>query len=190
MNDNDVGFVSAREISQQRDASFAEFYRCEYRAVVGLAFALTGSRSASEELAQEAFTAAYRRWADIADYNKPEAWVRRVLVNRSRSWGRRRGAEFRALTRFKSRRDPLTELAETDHEFWDAVRALPRRQAQAITLHYLEDRPLADIAEILECSQGTVKTHLHRGRQALATSLDLDANEHDEDHQHDEGQDR
>ena len=178
MNDDVVGLETA---SLQGDLSFNEFYRSEYRDVVGLAFALTGSRSASEELAQEAFTAAYRRWADIAGYNRPDAWVRRVLVNRSRSWGRRRGAEFRAMTRLRSRRERLAELPDPDHEFWDAVRALPRRQSQAITLHYLEDRPLSDIGEILECSEGSVKTHLHRGRQALADSLGLrEANENDE----------
>lgn len=151
--------------------SFAAFYEEEYRAVVGLAFVLTGSRSAAEELAQDAFTVAYRRWSEIGTYDRPEAWVRRVLVNRSRSWGRRKGAELRALARIKNRRDRIEELPDPDHEFWDAVRALPRRQSQAIALHYLEDRPVDEIATILDCSSGTVKTHLHRGRQALAEAL-------------------
>jgi RNA polymerase sigma-70 factor, ECF subfamily len=63
------------------------------------------------------------------------------------------------------------DLPTTDHEFWDAVRGLPDRQAQAIALHYLEDRPVADIAEILGCAPATVKVHLHRGRRALADAL-------------------
>jgi RNA polymerase sigma-70 factor (ECF subfamily) len=63
------------------------------------------------------------------------------------------------------------DLPTTDHEFWDAVRALPARQAQAIALHYLEDRPVAEIAEILGCAPATVKVHLHRGRRALADTL-------------------
>ena len=60
--------------------------------------------------------------------------------------------------------DPWT-CAERYNE---AVRALPARQAQAIALHYLEDRSVADIAEILECSESTVKVHLHKGRTKLA----------------------
>lgn len=154
---------------------FTDFYEHEYRSVVGLAYALTGSRSAAEELAQDGFIAAYRRWADIGGYERPEAWVRRVVVNSSRSWGRRKGAEVRALTRLRGRREPLDELPQPDHEFWSAVRALPRRQAQAVALHYLEDRPVEEIAEILECSPGTVKTHLHRARNALADTLGLNS---------------
>lgn len=153
--------------------SFDDFYRREYRAVVGLAYALTGSRGASEELAQEAFIAAFRGWGRISGYERPESWVRRVLVNNCRSRGRRLGAELRALTRLGGRRERLAELAEPDHEFWAAVRALPERQAQAVALHYLEDRPLDEIGEILGCTVGTVKQHLHRGRQTLATRLNL-----------------
>ncbi len=154
--------------------SFAELYEREYRPVVGLAYALTGSRAVAEELAQDAFTAAYRNWAQVSGYDQPATWVRRVLVNASRSWGRRRGAELRALTRLRNRRPLAAELAEADHEFWAAVRRLPTRQSQAVALHYLEDRPVGEIAEILGVSIGSVKTHLHRGRHGLADALGLD----------------
>jgi len=133
--------------------TFDDFYRREYHAVVGLAYAISGSRSASEELAQDAFVAAYRRWGQISGYDQPERWVRRVLVNNCRSRGRRLGAEVRAMTRLRGRREKLAELAEPDHEFWAAVRALPTRQAQSVTLHYLEDRPVDEIAEILTTSE-------------------------------------
>ena len=63
-------------------------------------------------------------------------------------------------------------------QFWAAVRALPERQAQCVALHYLEDRPVAEIATILEMAEGTVKSHMHRGRQALAHQLGLT---HEED---------
>jgi RNA polymerase sigma-70 factor (ECF subfamily) len=84
---------------------------------------------------------------------------------------RRAGRERRALGLVSARPDPTVDLPSTDHEFWDAVRALPARQAQAIALHYLEDRPVAEIAEILGCAPATVKVHLHRGRRALADTL-------------------
>ncbi len=155
--------------------SFETFYAAEYRSVVGLAYALTGSRSASEELAQDAFSTAFRQWGKIGGYEKPEAWIRRVLVNASRSRGRRLGAELRAITRLSGRRERLMELPEPDHEFWAAVRALPTRQCQAVTLHYLEDHAVDQIAEILDCTSGTVKQHLFRARQALAQSLGVTA---------------
>lgn len=153
--------------------SFEQFYRSEYRSVVGLAFALSGSRIAAEDLAQDAFVAAHRAWDRVGRYEKPEAWVRRVVSNLSVSMFRTKVREAKAVARFKPRADYLPHLPADDHHFWKEVRALPRRQAQAIALHYLEDRSVADIAEILGCAEGTVKVHLHKAREALSRRLDV-----------------
>jgi RNA polymerase sigma-70 factor (ECF subfamily) len=149
-------------------------YRRDLRAVVALAYALSGSRSAAEELAQEAFLEAHRAWDRISAYDDPGAWVRRVVANRAISRVRRGAAEARALARVAGRRELPAELSPVDEEFWRAVRSLPDRQAQIVTLHYLEDRPVADIAALLDISPQTVKVHLHRGRQALARALGCD----------------
>lgn len=151
---------------------FEDFYVREYSAVVGLAYALSGSRSGAEDLAQEAFLAAYGNWGRIAAYDQPGAWVRRVVANRSVSSFRRRTAEAKALARaaFGDRAE-LPDLGSTDPDFWNAVRSLPRRQSQVVALFYLEDLPIADVADVLEMSPGTVKRHLHNGRQALARLL-------------------
>ena len=77
-----------------------------------------------------------------------------------------------ALARLKPRQEYLPVLPVEDAGFWKAVRALPARQAQAIALHYMEDRSVAEIADILDCSQNTVKVHLHKGRATLARKLD------------------
>lgn len=152
--------------------AFEVFYRREYAAVVGLAYALSGSRWTAEDLAQEAFLAAHRNWPRVADMDQPGAWVRRVVSNLAVSVIRRRIAEGRALARIVLRQTPaVTELSAADAEFWRAVRSLPRRQAQVIALFYLEDRPIAEVAAILDMAAGTVKKHLHDGRQALASRL-------------------
>ena len=152
--------------------SFEDFYVREYLAVVGLAFALSGSRWGAEDLAQEAFMAAHRDWERIRAYERPGAWVRRVVANMSVSTFRRRAAEAKALARIPFGEDSaLPDLASGDPEFWAAIRALPRRQAQVVALYYLEDRPVAEVAEILDVTVGTVKRHLHNGRQGLARRL-------------------
>lgn len=151
--------------------AFESFYRTEYRPVVGLAYALSGSRIAAEDIAQDAFLAAHRQWDRVASYDKPEAWVRRVVANLSVSFIRTKTREAGAVARLKSRDSYLPVMAEEDAHFWKAVRALPKRQAQAIALHYLEDLPVADIADVLDCSPNTVKVHLHKGRQRLARKL-------------------
>jgi len=154
------------------DRDFDGFYRDEFRGVVGLAYALSGSRSGAEDMAQDAFLAAHRSWDRIGRYDQPETWVRRVVANLAVSAFRRRIAEAKALARFAARRQAyVVELPAEDAAFWGAVRALPRRQAQAIALHYLEDRSVADIARILDCAEGTVKAHLFKGRQALSHKL-------------------
>jgi RNA polymerase sigma-70 factor (sigma-E family) len=157
---------------------FDEFYSREYPAIVTLAFALSGSRWAAEDLAQDAFLAAHRDWERIGAYERPGAWVRQVVANLSVSAFRRRMAEAKALTRAALGQPmSVSELSADGADFWRAVRSLPRRQAQAITLHYLEDLAVADIAEILGTAEGTVKKHLHEGRKTLARRLDIEERE-------------
>ncbi len=155
-------------------ASFEQFYERELRSVIGLAYALSGSRSAAEDLAQDAFVAAHKNWGKISQYDKPEAWVRRVVANLSVSRFRKSISEAKAVARMNRDQHVLPELPGEADEFWAAVRSLPKRQAQSIALHYLEDRPVAEIAEILQCSPSTVKVHLHKGRAGLASRLGLD----------------
>lgn len=151
---------------------FESFYRREYRAVVGLAFALSGSRLVAEDIAQDAFLAAHKQWDRIGGFDRPEAWVRRVVSNLAVSAFRTRVREAWALARLKPRDEYLPRLPAEDADFWKAVRGLPTRQAQVIALHYLEDRPVAEISGILGCSENTVKVHLHKGRERLARRLD------------------
>jgi RNA polymerase sigma-70 factor (ECF subfamily) len=151
--------------------SFDAFFTAEYRRVVGLAFALCGRRGVAEELAQDAFVKAYQRWTVVSTYDDPGAWVRRVVANMATSVLRRRMRETRALTRLAARRPPRDEIALDDPEFWAAVRDLPKRQAQCVALHYLEDRSSAEVAAVLGISEATVRVHLHRGRLGLARTL-------------------
>ena len=149
-----------------------DLYRSDFHRLVSLAHGLSGSRAAAEELVQEAFLVAHRRWHRIEGYADPSAWLRRVVVNRSVSAFRRRVAEAVALTRLGSRRTMPDELPEHDEAVWRAVRALPPRQAQVVALYYVDDRSVTEIAEIVEVAEGTVKAHLHHARQALARTLE------------------
>lgn len=154
--------------------SFEAFYRQEHRHVLGLAFVLTGNRSAAEDVAQDAFTAAFRQWRAVAACDAPGAWIRRVTCRRAASVVRRRLVEARALVRLAKRTPSSIELEEGDAAFWQAVRRLPPRQAQAVALYYFEDYSVRDIAAVLDCSEGTVKTHLSRARTSVARHLQLE----------------
>lgn len=169
-------------VRPQPTAAFDELYRSEWAGLVALGWSLTGRWSVAEELAQDAFADAYRGWDRVGGLDRPGAWLRRAVVNRATSHHRHRQVEDRGLARLDARDragsagggDPTGDGAAArvgDPAFWAAVRALPERQAACIALHYLEDRSVADIAEVLGCRAATVKVHLHRGRTALARNL-------------------
>jgi RNA polymerase sigma-70 factor, ECF subfamily len=152
---------------------FEQFYEREYHRVVSFAYALGGSWWAAEDTAQEAFLRAHRDWERVGRYQQPGAWGRRVVANLAVSAFRRRLVEARALVRLAARAGTVQDppLPPETVDFWRAVRALPPRQRQAVALFYLEDWPTAEIARYLECSEATVRGHLHRGRHALARRL-------------------
>lgn len=154
---------------------FDRFYAREFPKLVNVAYAMSGSRMAAEDLAQEGMLVAYRSWESVGALERPGAWVRRVVLNRSASAFHRRKAEARAVLRLAPvRGEPPASLSQETAEFWRAVRRLPKRQAQAVTLHYLEQMLIAEIAEVMDCAPGTVKAHLHRGRKALAKRLNIE----------------
>lgn len=155
--------------------SFERFYRAEHAGVRGLLYTVTGDWQTAEDLTQETFARAFQRWRQLARHQRPEAWIRTVALNLARSRFRRQGVERRGLERLQPA-DPPPEPEPLPYDierFWAEVRALPRQQALAIALHYLEDRRPAEMAEILGCSAATARVHLHRARTRLQKKLDL-----------------
>lgn len=150
--------------------SFDGFFRDEYRRVLGLAVVLSGSRPVAEELTMDAFEAALRHWERVSRMDSPGAWVRKVLSNTAVSRFRRMAAEARAKTRLSSTPEYPVEPTE-NAEVWEAVRRLPRRQAQAITLFYVEGYSRMEIGQVLGISAESVKTHLERARRRLQQEL-------------------
>jgi RNA polymerase sigma-70 factor (ECF subfamily) len=154
------------------EAAFEELYRAEARAITNLIHSLTGRRDIAEEIVQDAFVVTHDRWRRVSQYDRPADFVRRVALNRALSSLRRRKTEHRALERWQHRSPLVTEdRGPRDEALWQAVRRLPARQQRAVALMYVEDQPIARVAEILGCSENTVKTHLKRARATLATAL-------------------
>lgn len=166
-----VDAENARATGNAFRESFDSFYKREFRSVVGLAYVLSGRSRAAEDLAQDAFLAAFRQWERIGSYDDPGAWVRRVVSNRAVSRIRRSAAEARAVIRLSGRDHAVPDADPDAIHLWTEVRRLPTRQAQVIALKYYDGQPVSDIARILGCSETTVKTHLERARSALARRL-------------------
>ena len=151
--------------------SFESFYDREMPRLVALAQALAGIRGGRRPRPGGHDRRVPQVGAGLDVRQPPKRGVRRVCANTAVSLVRRRAAEARALLKLSSRRETpaLDAAAET---FWDEVRHLPRRQAQATdALRYIYDLPIDDIAQTMGCSAGSVKAHLNRARTTLATRL-------------------
>ncbi len=127
--------------------------------MVRLATLLVDSQDTAEEVVQDCFVRLYPRFDRIDD---PAAYLRRSVVNACRSAGRRRTLE-RALLR--TDRPASVELGAD--EILDALAGLPARQRAALVLRYYDDLPEADIAVVLGCRPGTVKSLISRGLARL-----------------------
>jgi RNA polymerase sigma-70 factor (ECF subfamily) len=174
----ETGQPEAPVVRPDRHASwddFSEFYRAELPGLVALARGLCGT-AAADDVAQEAMLVALRRWEELRRYDQPQQWVRRTCANLAVSSFRRRVAEVRALVRFSSR-PPSPAVEAATEEFWDAVRRLPRRQAQCAALRYLYAMRGDEIAATLGISEGAVKVHLARARDRLASHLESEQEE-------------
>jgi len=154
-------------------AAFDAFYREMAPRLVVLGRSITGSRAVAEEVAQEALFVAHRRWSRVASLDRPDLWVRRVATNLCISQWRRRIVEHRANERHAhvSPARVSTDHEGPDDQLWAEVRRLPRRQAAALSLHYVDQLSTAEIGDVLGCSASTVQTHLARGRAALRDRL-------------------
>jgi RNA polymerase sigma-70 factor (sigma-E family) len=168
-------------IQQKNDLLEAVFSE-HYVGFCRLATLLLDDRSAAEEVVQEAFLRTFSSWWRLRQPDRAQWYVRAAVVNLCRSRLRRRGSE-EAGNR-ASWRDPADwndERLDDAIEVLDAVRALPRRQRETVILRYYEDLSERDVAAVLGCSVGTVKSHLARARTSLARRLVPDADNEGKD---------
>ena len=156
--------------------TFDEFYASERAHLVAVLWALTGSRGVAEDLAHDAFVRAFVHWSDISRYDRPDQWLRRVALNLASNRWRRMRTERKTVERLsRGRADVVDAVPERDQELWEVVRGLPSRQAQTLVLHAIDGYSSAEIAALLCCGDGTVRTHLRRAREHAQRSLrDLD----------------
>jgi RNA polymerase sigma-70 factor, ECF subfamily len=150
------------------EVGFEECYREHYPRLVALGVAMTGDPDRARELAQETFVRLHDNWEQIRGYDRPGAWLRRVMSNLLIDEQRSRNAERRAVRRLAGRaRHPEHESPLGAEGWWELVASLPARQRLIVTLFYGEDLTVADVATELDIAPGTVKSALSKARQSL-----------------------
>ena len=144
------------------------YFRACFAPVSRTVFLIMRDRMLAEDITQEALYRMLRHWRTVSTYERPEAWVRRVAI-RMAVREVQRAAARPGKERLAAPVPPDGDLPDPDVA--RAVAELAPMQRAVVVLHYWEDRPVHEIAELLQVSDSTVKQHLFRARHRLAAAL-------------------
>jgi RNA polymerase sigma-70 factor (sigma-E family) len=160
-------------VNGQDREQFREFMVTRWPGLVRLGYVLTGDRWLAEDLAQTALAGACRAWWRVKRADDPDAYVRRILINASnRQFRRRRPAEEARPVPEGSLADPAAEAVQRS-DLMAALRELAPRQRAVIVLRYWADLNDAQVAALLGCSEGTVRSQAWRALAQLRVSTAL-----------------
>jgi RNA polymerase sigma-70 factor (ECF subfamily) len=140
------------------------------------AWRLTGSRDAAWDVLQEAWLTVSRDIRGLQDAAAFPAWAYRITSNRCHDWIRRESRRRRADEAYAEQAQRAeSETRRTDPravELDEALSRLPGRDRAILSLRYAEEFAVAEIAEILQIPEGTVKSRLHHARERLRRYLE------------------
>jgi RNA polymerase sigma-70 factor (sigma-E family) len=159
-----------------RGVQFEEFSREQLPGLVKFAAVLTGDRELAQDVVQDALVRAHQGWRRIAAADRPDLYLRKMVVNGYLGWRRRwyqRSVRPTAdVTGFggPAAPDPAWRIADAD-QLAGPLAELSRAQRASIVLRFYEDRDDDEIAAVLGCATGTVRSHISRGLSALRVQL-------------------
>lgn len=155
--------------------TFDEFASARLQAVLRFATALTGDPDLAKDLVQEVLIRVSRRWQEISELDRPEAYIRKMVVNEYLSWRRR---SWRLIPSGMSGHlpgrpspDPADRYIERQALLAELAK-LSQRQRTALVLRYYEGFSDAEIADVMGCTQSTVRGHVFKALAALRVELD------------------
>ena len=150
--------------------SFDQYVVDRLDRLLRFATALTCDPHLAQDVVQEVLLRAQRKWSHIGPMSARDSYVHRMIINEYLSWRRRKAARSVSHSTLDAlatpTADPATAYAERD-AMRKRIARLPRRQRAALMLRYYEDRTDAEIAELLGCSSGTVRSHISRALSTL-----------------------
>jgi RNA polymerase sigma-70 factor (ECF subfamily) len=161
------------DLKQEFETRIAETGTLAYR----VAFSVLRNSEDAEDVAQEAFAKAYRRFRQLRDRDRFRAWLVRLTwrmaINRTRSEQRRLARESSAELRGPGEPSPVQTVIERERakQLWRAIDMLPEKLRIVIVLAGIEENDVREIATLLRLPEGTVKSRLFLARQRLKELL-------------------
>ena len=170
--------IRATPVATARPADIDAFVTAMYHehaaGLVRMVRLFVDDRNAAEDLVQEAYIRLARSADRIEDHRKAAAYLRSIVLNLARDQNRRGLVSLRHHLPLDDREASVEDtivLAEDHRRVVDALRVLPRRQRDCLILRYYDELGIDEIAETLEISRNSVKTHLTRGMRSLEAHM-------------------
>jgi RNA polymerase sigma factor (sigma-70 family) len=158
---------------EQDGRDFAAFYAAARDDCLRIVLVNVGDRDLAEDLVAEGFTRAWMAWRKVSQHPAPRAWVVRTALNLHVSWWRRRRREVALADHDVAAAPGQYGDQDSGIDSWlaAALRSLPLRQREVLTLRLLLDLDTETTARALGISAGTVGVHLHRALVSLRAGL-------------------
>lgn len=155
------------------EADFAAFFAATWPRLFRTTYGVTGDRHLTEDALQSAFARAWRSWARVSAADDRLAYVRRMAINEALNRLRRASTRREGVVAsVPDAGQPDGSAVVLDREAtWQAVLALPPRQRAVVVLRYYEDLTEREIADVLGCRPGTVKSQASAALATLRTRL-------------------
>jgi RNA polymerase sigma-70 factor (ECF subfamily) len=188
MNDTDT--VIIKRFIEGSEAAFDELVKKHSGKAYQVAYGLLGNNHDAEEVVQDAFIKVFKNLKKFRGDSKFTTWLYRIVTNLARNkyhWHRRRGAEVNVsisdsmpgetnsldmdIPDMKCEPLKMLEYAEVEENLKTALERIPEKLREVIILRHFEEMSYSDIASILNCELGTVKSRLARARDALKKEL-------------------
>ena len=162
-------------MDDEAKARFGEFVRARSAALIRVGYLLTGDQHAAEDLVQSALAKTYARWRTVR-HEDPEGYVRAVMYREQVSWWRRRPHRETVVgTPIDTACPDGSEHVELRLAMRSALLRLPPAHRAVLVLRYFEDLTEGQVAEVLGCSVGTVRSRTHRAVSRLREMLPASA---------------
>ena len=153
------------------EREYVEYVTARLPSLRRLAYSLCGDEYQADDLVQEAITKLYLSWAKSSRAESLDAYVRVILVRVFLDSQRKGWWRVRLSGTAPDVRRTVDQPAEDRHELHAALAKVPPRQRAVLVLRYLHDLPVQAVAEVLGCSEGTVKSQTSHGLKALRRLL-------------------
>ncbi|MGH1561741.1 SigE family RNA polymerase sigma factor [Mumia sp. DW29H23] len=162
-------------MTHEERSDFEAFVDAQWIPMFRLAHALTGNRNDAEDVVQTAFAKAYTAWERVLSAERPDAYVRRMVVNEVRDGWRRRWRHVEhsvsVVPEHANHSHTHDDAVATSDAVWRCLQRLPAKQRAVIVLRYYEDLSERDTAEALGVPAGTVKSRANAAMRTLRAEL-------------------